>query len=342
MSDHSDRSSRSFLRLLLAVAVLLTVLLVAPFAQPILFGGLIAYVVAPVNDRLSRRLGRTLGATLTMVLTVLVVVVPLAVLVGAAAEQAASLATTVELPDVASLETALGGWLGTEVDRATLLDPLSGAMDAGLRGLTGSLLGVVGGIPAFLVGSVVFLFTVFSLLRNGDDLLAWVRRAAPLEPSVLDELFERTDDLLWAAVVGNVVVAAVQATLTVLGFAAVGFDSLVFWGLVTFLLSLLPLIGASIVWVPAVAYLLLVGSTPQAVGLLVFGAVVISGSDNLVRPLAMRRGADLDSGLLVVGIFGGVALLGFVGLFVGPVLIGLAKAVVDVLVAQRDGPGGGT
>lgn len=110
--------------------------------------------------------------------------------------------------------------------------------------------------------------------------------------------------------------------------------------MLTFALSLLPLIGASIVWIPVVAYLAVTGQTAAAVGLTVYGAVVVSGSDNVVRPLAMRRDARLNPALLVVGIFGGIAVFGFLGLFVGPVVLGLAKTVAELLAANRDGARG--
>ncbi len=125
-----------------------------------------------------------------------------------------------------------------------------------------------------------------------------------------------------------------QAILTVLAFVVIDFEDLIFWGVVTFVLSLLPLIGASIVWIPAVVYLAIVGNIPAAVGLQVYGTVVISSSDNFVRPLAMQRGARLNSGLLVLGIFGGVAVFGFPGLFTGPVILGLSKVIVNLLVEQ--------
>ena len=337
MTD-DDASSTTFLRILLLLVGGLSALLVLPFLQAVLLAGLLAYLVAPVNSRLSRRLGATGGAVVTILATVVVVLGPLLLIIGVATDQAVSLARGAELPDVAAVETAVQEWLGTDADLQELLEPLSGAAQSALRGLLGSIVGLVGGIPAFVVGSVVFLFTFYYLLRDGDDFVAWVRTAAPLEPDVMDELIVRTDDLLWAAVVGNVIVAGIQAILTVLAFLVIGFDNVVFWGVVTFVLSLLPLIGASIVWVPAVLYLVVVGNLPEALGLLVFGAVVISGSDNVVRPLAMQRGAQLNPGLLVLGIFGGVAVFGFLGLFVGPVLLGLAKALVELLVEQRGGP----
>ena len=330
-----DGSSRTFLRLLLVLAGGLSILLVLPFLQYVLLAGLMAYLVAPANARLSRRLGSITGAVVTILLTIVVVLGPLVLVVLVAADQAVSLARGTDVPDVATVEIAMQDLLGTDADIRTLLEPYSGAIETGVRGVLGSVVGIVGGIPGFVVGSVVFLFTFYYLLRDGDAFVAWLRTAVPLDAATADELIERTDDLLWAAVVGNVIVAGIQAVLTVLAFLVIGFANIVFWGVVTFVLSLLPLIGASIVWAPAVVFLLLTGDVPAAVGLLIWGAIVVSGSDNVVRPLAMQRGAELNPGLLVLGIFGGVAVFGFLGLFVGPVVLGLAKAVVELLVKER-------
>ena len=331
-------SSNDFLRILLLLVGGLSVALVVPFVQAVLAGGLLAYLVAPIDDRLSSRVGATAGAVLTMVVTVVVVLVPLVLLIGVAADQAVSLVRGSELPDAAAVELRVRAWLGPDVDLSSLTETASNAGEMAFRGVVGGLVGLVGGIPALAIGTVVFLFTFFYLLRDRDRLLVWLRAAAPLEPAVMDELLTRTDDLLWAALIGNVIVAAIQAILTVVAFVVLGFGNVAFWGVVTFGLSLLPLIGASIVWIPAVAYLVVVGNIPGAFGLLVYGSVVISGSDNLIRPLAMQRGAHLNPGLLMLGIFGGTAVFGFLGLFVGPVIIGLSKSLVEVLVRERDEP----
>ncbi|WP_435320798.1 AI-2E family transporter [Haloarchaeobius sp. TZWSO28] len=339
MDQSKNVSSRSTLRVLLLVAGILSALLVLPFLQPILLAGLLAYLARPAQVRLAPRLGRTIAAAVTMTATVVVVLAPILLLLAVAATQAVLLLRGVEVPDIAAIEAVFRGWLGTNPpDLSVLAEPVAGALQAGLQGILGGVVGFLGGVPAFLVGTVVFFFAFFSFLRDGDRLVAWIRAAIPLNPATMDELIERTDDLLWAAVVGNVIVAALQAVLTVLGFVAVGFDNIIFWGMTTFVLALLPIIGASVVWIPAVLYLLSTGSIPEAVGLLVYGSIVISGSDNVVRPFAMKRGAELDTGVLVIGIFGGIAVFGFLGLFIGPVVLGLAKTLVELLVRERGEP----
>lgn len=282
------------------------------------------------------RLGPTVGTTATILATVVVVVVPVAIVVGIAAEQALAVARTTSPPDTDAVQAGLRPWLTAVPTPAALTGPIADALRAGVGGLLGGVLGVLGGVPGIAVGSVVFLFALFYFLRDGERFVRWLRQAAPLDRATMDTLAARTDALLWAAVVGNVAVAGVQAVLTALGFVGLGVGNVVFWGVATFVLSLLPIIGASIVWVPAVGYLLLVGRVPAAVALLVYGSVVISGSDNLVRPLVMQRGSDLNAAVLVLGIFGGISLFGFVGLFVGPVILGLTKALIDVLAGLPD------
>jgi len=335
MSNDENAFSVTFLRLLLIFIGGLSVLLLLPYLQAILAAGLVAYLAVPLSDRLSDRLGRTPAALTTMVVTVLVVLIPVAILVGVAADQAVSLVRGFEIPQGATVESVLESYIGRDIDAANLEESVTGAVETGVRGVLGRSVGILGGLAAGIISTVAFLFTFFALLRDGDRLVGWLRSVTPLDSARMDELLERTDDLLWAAVIGNVIVAAIQAVLTVLAFVVLGFGDLAFWLLATFFLSLLPLIGASIVWIPAVIYLVIIGSIPSAVGLLVYGSIIISGSDNFIRPLAMQRGAELNSALLVLGIFGGVALFGFIGLFIGPVLLGLSKAIVELLAAER-------
>ncbi|MFC7204535.1 AI-2E family transporter [Haloferax namakaokahaiae] len=339
MNSADSTPSRLFLLLLLILFGSLSFFFVLPFLQAVLLAGLLAYLVYPVNRRLTPRLGRSVGPTVTMFATITVIVVPLLFILSAAVSQAATLLQGAELPDSEAFDAFSQEQLGTNAPTVeTLAELVSNAVQTGIGGLLGNIGGILGGISAFLVGAFIFLFTLFFLLRDGDKFIAWLRAVVPLDTETTDELFERTNDLLWAAVIGNVIVAAVQAILTVLGFLVIGFDNLIFWGVATFTLSLLPVIGASIVWIPAVVYLVFVGSIPEAVGLLIYGSLIISGSDNIIRPLAMERGAKLNSGVLILSIFGGVAVFGFVGLFVGPVVIGLTKTIIELLADERADP----
>jgi len=118
----------------------------------------------------------------------------------------------------------------------------------------------------------------------------WFRSVLPFEPAVREELFEETDLLLYNSLVGTVVVAGAQAVLLGVAFLVLGLGNVVFWIVTTFVAAMIPLVGASIIWLPASAYLLIIGRPVPAVVLLAFGAIVISTVDNLLRPMVMRRG----------------------------------------------------
>lgn len=328
--------STVFLWSLLAVFGGLTALLLLPYLQYALLAGLLGYVLYPVSARLSRYLGRTLGATLTVVLAAAVVIAPFAFLFVVAAQQARSILRTVTESMLVDAGDALLARLGVGADTMDVVDMLVESMRAGSQGLLGNVYTLLGDAADVLIGLIVFLFLFYYLLRDGDRLVAWTREVSPLERAEMDGLLRRCDRLLWASLVGTVIVAGVQAALTGVAFAALGLANVVFWTLVTFLLSLLPVIGASVVWIPASVYLFLVGRTVDAVVLFVAGSFVISGSDNVIRPLVVQHSARLNTGLTVVGLFGGLAVFGVLGLFVGPVVVGMAKHLVELL-AERHG-----
>jgi predicted PurR-regulated permease PerM len=113
-----------------------------------------------------------------------------------------------------------------------------------------------------------------------------------------------------------------------------GLSNIVFWVVTTFVAAMIPLVGATIVWIPAAGYLALTGDFVPAIALFAFGAVVISSVDNVLRPLVMRRGAQLSPALTIVGIFGGIALFGFVG----PSVLGMMNLIIDIWVREYPEP----
>lgn len=335
-----DRDRRTLRNAALVVG-LLAALTVLPYVQYVLAAGVLAYVLYPLQQRLERRVGRTLAAGVVVVLATAAIIVPIAVLLAVAVQQGLELADAVAEGELGfeTIEEQLLAY-GLDVDLASLLDSVRDPIESALRGLTGEAAAVLGGVPEFLIGLTIMVFVLYSLLRDGDRFARWVRSVTPLRAPLQDELRRKFDRILWASIVGNAAVAAVQAILTVIGLAIVGISNLVFFGIFTFILALLPLVGATVVWAPASLYLALIGRPLSAAFLFIFGAVVVSVSDNVLRPITVGRGAELSVAIVIVGIFGGVALLGAVGLFVGPVILGAAKVVFEVYARERGQTGG--
>ena len=323
-----NRTRAFFLFVLVAVAGL-SLLVALPYSQYILFGVLLAYVLRPLHRRLTPRFGPRIAAGTLILATVFTILLPVFVLLSVVLGQALSLLAAVrngEL-DYDLVEEAIGEYVGISVDVRDVVRSLTLDVRAVLFD---NALDLFGGLSNATVGLAVLLFVLYYLLKDGHRLLAWLRTSMPLPRDVQDELLETLDRLMWAVLVGNVLVAVVQGVLTGIGFAIVGLPSVLFWTVMTTALSLLPLIGASIVWFPAGVYLLVTGDVVAGGFILVYGALVVSLSDNYLRPLIGGHEARLNPGLFIVGIFGGIGAFGVVGLFYGPIVLGALKGLVDI------------
>ena len=331
------KRDRAFLLVLAAVFGLLAVLLVQPFLQYVLAAVLLGYVLWPAHERLAPRVGERVSALVLLTATTLVVLIPVGMVLAVAVEQAVELAMAVRSGDVGTevierfVEQNTGVTVDLSgVDLAAVLQQSRGSSSA----IVGSALDVFGGVSTALVGLTVIGFVLYYLLVDGEAFFRWIRAVTPLPDDVQSELFEEMDRVMWAVLVGNVLVGLVQGILTGIGLFVAGVPSVVFWTVVTTLLSLLPLIGASIIWFPASVYLFVVGRPVAAAFLFVYGSVVVSLSDNYLRPMISAHEAELNPAILVVGIFGGVYALGFMGLFFGPIVLGILRAVLDVFARE--------
>lgn len=328
------KRSRRFLLVVGLVAGAVSTLIVLPFLNWILVAVILAYVLVPLNRQLSRRLPRSLAAGISMTTGLFAIVLPVVVVLSVAANQTRRLITGFDPEIVFRIDDRLADRFGIPIDVTDLQETLTGAVTSGARGVLGNVFSVVGGLPELFIGITVMFFVVYYLLKDGDRTVGWLRTVLPLDPEIREELFDEINLLLYNSLVGTAAVAGVQAVLLGIAFVLVGIQNVVFWTVVTFIAALLPLVGASIIWLPAGLYFLVIGQPVAAVALFVFGAVVISTVDNILRPMVMRRGAQLSPVLTILGIFGGIALFGFVGLFVGPIVLGVTKLLVEMVVQE--------
>lgn len=196
----------------------------------------------------------------------------------------------------------------------------------------------VSGLGGWLVQAGVAVFTLFYLLKDADavqDAICWF---VPLEESRTRRLLTRAREVTYATVVGNLLVAVVQGLLGGLAFWAVGLPSPALWGTVMGVLSLIPVVGPPVVWIPAAVHLLTTGRTGPGIGLALFGTLIISTIDNVLRAWLVSDRLKIHPLLVFLGVVGGVFLFGAPGLVVGPVGFVLALALMQMGRDPDDGP----
>ncbi|MDG5818709.1 AI-2E family transporter [Natronococcus sp. A-GB7] len=336
-------TEQSALGIVALVTGILAALLVLPYLQYVLLAVVLAYALAPFQTILERVLSPTASALTLIASSLLVLVIPVLYVLVVAIRQASELVGTIQQQglDTMAIQDELEGF-GYQLDPEAAIaayEANQGQIDDGLHGLHGAVTGTLeflGGLPSIAFGLTVTMFVLFGLLRDGDRLVDWLQTVVPISDGARDELFTELDRLMWASVVGNVIVSAIQAVLLGIGLWLLDVPGVVLLTVATFVLALLPLVGAFGIWVPVSIYLVVAGRPLAALALVGYGTFV-SVSDMYLRPAIIGKSGALSAAVIVLGIFGGVAMFGAVGLFVGPVILGAAKIAFDLFSREWHG-----
>ncbi len=193
---------------------------------------------------------------------------------------------------------------------------------------------ILGGVARLTAEFFFMLIVVFFLFRDGERWAAGLGSMMPLSPAQTSRLFRNINDTIIGNVYGIVAVGLIQGTLTGIATAIVGLPSPLLLSIAAFFASILPVVGAALVWVPAGLYLIFTGALWKGIFVLLWGGIVISAVDNVVRPWIVSGKVELHPLVLMFVILGGVQVFGFLGLFLGPVVVSVLAAVFEMLREQ--------
>ena len=326
---------QAFLLVLIGLVSAATVFIVVPFLEYVIGALIISYVLHPLHCRLEQRIGGAASAVALIFGTVVAVIVPLAYIVSVFVADLRALAAGETELDTAAIEQRLSEILGENI-QIELADLLAATGDQLIRVLFDSYTGIVTFAVQAGIGTALMLVLVYYLLRDGPAFVEWGKDTVPLPAHVTDNLVTKIDATTWGVVIGHIVVALLQALIAGVGLWAVGIPKVIFWTFVMAVLSLLPLIGSFLVWGPAAGYLVVIDEVTAGILLVLYGVVVVSLFDNYARPILIDQQAGLNPGVILVGVAGGIYSIGFTGLFVGPIVIGVLVATLETFRAEYD------
>ena len=189
------------------------------------------------------------------------------------------------------------------------------------------------GVVSFLMDYFMMTVVLFFLLRDSAYFAESIRAVSPLSQEDETMFVDRFRIVTRATVVGNLLTALTQGAVSGLIFLFLGLPNPLLWGALTALLSLVPLIGTALVWVPWTIYLFAMGFPTKAVIFLIIQIVVVGGIDNILRPLFMGSGVKMHTLFIFFSILGGIAYFGILGMFIGPLIFAMAIALVEVSVS---------
>ncbi|MDN5843219.1 MAG: AI-2E family transporter [Alcaligenaceae bacterium] len=334
---------RSFLLLLIAVSIaFISVLL--PFYAAIFWGVVLAVIFSPVHRRLRELVGerRNLASFMTVAVVILIVIIPVIFIAGALASEAAGIYNRINTGQL-----NLGGYYEQIVsalppsihhsleafgvgDLLSIREKLSaGALQAS-QFLAKQAVNIGQNTFQFVIGLGIMLYLLFFLLRDGPQLARQTQRLIPLSDEHRRHLLRKFATVVRATVKGNIVIAITQGALGGAMFAFLGIQGALFWGVVMAVLSLLPAVGASLIWAPVAVYCLVVGDYTSGIILILFGVLVIGLLDNVLRPILVGKDTKLPDYVVLISTLGGLSVFGLNGFVIGPLFAALFIACWDL------------
>jgi predicted PurR-regulated permease PerM len=339
---------KAFLLLLIAVTLAFAWIL-RPYSGAVLWATILAIVFTPLYRRLSRsmRSKRTLAALATLVIILVLVILPVTLIASLLVQEASGVYERLRSGELdfgryfQQIFDALPAWATRLLDRFGLTDlgvvqaRLSAGLTKSSQFLAAQALNIGQNTVAFIVSMFVMLYLLFFLLRDGDALLVRIRAAIPMRAERQRTLLNGFTGVIRATIKGNLVVAIVQGALGGLIFWLMGVHAPVLWAAVMALLSLLPAVGAAIVWLPVAIYFLATGATWQGIVLIAYGVLVIGLVDNVLRPILVGKDTKMPDYVVLIATLGGIAVFGINGFVIGPVIAAMFIAVWGMFATSR-------
>jgi predicted PurR-regulated permease PerM len=286
-----------------------------PFSTGLVGAPVLYVVFAPVHQWLAYRMPPRLAAALVVLMGVILVLGPGAAFVGVIAGEAQDIAGgVIRSPLLARLrELRIGPY-----DVGAQIESVGSQL---ISWIGASALGLIGTATRLAIQLTITFFGLYYLLLAPRTAWKGVRPFLPFSASNAERLRDRFRDVTISTLVGTGMTAAVQGLLVGLAFWVTGMPNALFWGVVTVILAILPVVGSGLVWGPAVLALAIDGRYGMAIGLTVWGVLVVGNVDNIIRPAVFRRWAKIHPFITIIGAFAGINYFGLLGLIIGPLAI---------------------
>jgi predicted PurR-regulated permease PerM len=340
---------RVFALIVAAVLGYALILIFVPFIRPMTWAAFLAFLLYPLNLRLRRRFsGPGLAAGILSLLAPIIILLPLSALsiefvaqISVLLQKMQKSAVGLDIKSLSDLQqfpwiARINGWL--ESHAGISAEQVQSWLVSGTRGVLKDAASIGGGFflgaLGSLLGFAIMLFLLFFFLRDGDAMLLRARRLIPLDDVRKERLFRQLSDVTRAIVVGTSVTAMLQGILVGIGFRICSLPSPVVFGVLAALLSMLPVGGSALVWGPAGIWLFLDGRWGFGIFMLAWG-LLLSGLDNVLRPLLISGRARISALAVFIGVLGGIPAFGPIGIIAGPVVLSLALALIEFAEETR-------
>ncbi len=322
----------SFLAILL-VALVIALAMFRPFFNVLAFGAIVAILFAPIDRRLERRLkSPNAAAAITLGLIILIILVPLLLFGQLIFNELNELYHNVRegslVIDQGRILASLPEQIRVFIQNFT--EDLNATLARFSDNAFVAVSSIISNVTGFIISSVLFLFTVYFLLRDGNKFKDVLVDISPLNERQESELVKKIGDAVNGVVKGSFLIALAQGAIAMIGYFIFGVPQPLIWGLFTVLAALVPTVGTALAIVPAIIVLLITDHVGAAIGLAIWGALAVGLIDNVISPILIGAKTKLHPLLVLFSVIGGISLFGFLGFLLGPIFMAVFVTLIDM------------
>jgi len=336
---HSEigEHSKYFFLIVFLMLIALAVYLVWPYLITIFGSIVMTYVFYPIYKKLLViTKNKNLASFLVSLFLLLILVVPVVIIANTIIQESVGLFYQIRNLNVGIEETMqkfVARYFEDNIE-------IPGFISSSLSKLSISLLQrtdtFVLGLPGKIIHLFVMFFIIFFLFKDGKDLVDKIKKEIPLKDKYKKDLVTKFDDTLYATVYGLLLASFIQSILAVIGFYIFDIGSPLLLGFLIFITSMLPFLGAAFIWLPAAIIKLVVGDSFNGIGLLIYGIVIISSIDNLIKIKIIEKKSKLHPVLALLGVLGGLQLFGLSGIILGPLSLAILVVFFDFYLIEKN------
>lgn len=318
--------SKYFFIILFLIVTILSFWLIKPYITAILGAFGLTYLFFPLYRRLYAKTKRkNLSAILMLILVIVIIVIPIFFIVNAMVKEALNLYQYLNTFDLSFLGNVIGAYVGSDVGTELNLanSYIIGAFAEFSKYLVEFISKFVISLPGKILGVFIMFFVMFYLFRDGEKFFEIVKKHSPFKKDYSDKIVKEFKSVTNAVIRGILVSSLIQGIIGGFGFWIFGVSNPILWGVIMFILSLLPVVGPALIWVPAGIILILTGHVTKGLLILVYGGFAMSLLDNIIRPKLISKQSKIHPIIVLLGIIGGIGLFGIVGILIGPLILAL-------------------
>lgn len=306
-------------------------MVIEPIIFAIISGILLAYILYPFYTWVLKKLKKEfLSALLVCLLLLIVIFVSTGIILGILVKQAINLYLVLQTMDLSQLLTKiLPNFLSTELS-STIAGSLNTFISKALAYSLSKSGDFILNLPVILLQLFVAIFIFFFALKDGKKAVEYIKSLDLLEKENQDKFFVQFKNVTHSVLIGHVVVGIIQGLIAGIGYFIFKVPNALLLTFFTMLVAIIPFIGAWLGWIPIVLYLFAIGRTEAGIGLLIYGVLIVSLIDNVLRTVIVSKRTKINSAIVIIGMIGGLFVFGVLGLIIGPLVLAYVLLVIEI------------